>query len=108
MIKKYNEFLNESIKFISYKFNPSDQHNPFVDILEGHIDEDSYITYGIYIKDADGIEKGTEFMEYYVGSNYKEGSKKSSNSRNYAVNKIPAKFKSAWEELKNKYNKEYK
>ena len=33
------------------RFNPHTVHNPSCDILEGHIDEDKFITYGIYVED---------------------------------------------------------
>jgi len=47
-------------------------------------------------------------MEYYTGENYNVGSSKKSSSRAYTVDKIPAKYKTAWEELKAKYEAEYK
>lgn len=97
--------LNEAVKFISFKFNSHKNHNPSADILEGHINSDSFITYGIYVN---GPKKGNEFMEYYTGENYKVGSSKKSNSRVYGPDKIPAKYKAAWEELKAKYEAEYK
>jgi hypothetical protein len=96
--------LNEAVKFISFQFNSHKNHNPSADILEGHIDSDTFITYGIYVN---GPKKGDEFMEYYTGENYKQGSTKKSNSRLYEPNKIPAKYKNAWEELKAKYKAEY-
>jgi len=100
--------LNEAVKFISFKFNSHKNHNPCCDILEGHLDKDTFITYGIYIKDDGSKKKGDEFMEYYTGENYKVGSTKKSNSKAYTVDKIPSKYKAAWEELKSKYEAEYK
>jgi len=106
-IQLFEQFINEG-KFINFKFNSSKDYNPFCDILEGHLDKDTFITYGIYVK-ADGSKKvGDEFMEQYTGSNYKVGSDKRSNSRVYEPSKIPVKYKAAWEELKAKYEKEYK
>ncbi|MEK6879772.1 MAG: hypothetical protein AABY22_09205, partial [Nanoarchaeota archaeon] len=88
------------------KFNSHKNHNPECDILEGVIDSDSFITYGIYVN---GENNGEEFMEYYSGENYVVGSKKRSSSKNFTVDKIPAKYKSAWSKLKEKYNSgEYK
>ena len=112
-MKKFNikewkdKFLNEG-KFINFKFNSHKDHNPCCDILEGHLDGDTFITYGIYVKDDGSRKVGDEFMEQYTGSNYKVGSSKRSNSRIYEPSKIPAKYKAAWEELKAKYEKEYK
>lgn len=108
-IQLFEQFINEGIKFINFKFNSHKNHNPYCDILEGHLDKDTYITYGIYVKDSSAEwKKGDEFMEYYTGENYKVGSNKKSSSRLYAIDKIPAKYKAAWEELKAKYEKEYK
>jgi len=107
-VKLFEQFINEAIKFTDFKFNSHKAHNPSVDVLEGHIDKDSFITYGIYVKDSGDKKKGDEFMEYYTGENYKVTSSKKSNSRIYTSDKIPAKYKSAWEELKSKYEKEYK
>ena len=82
------------------KFNSHKNHNPECDILEGHLDKDSLITYCINIK---GPNKGEESMEYYMGSNYNAASDKKSFSKHYTIDKIPSKYKSAWTELKNKY-----
>jgi hypothetical protein len=108
-IKLFEQFVNEAVKFIDFEFNSHKNHNPYCDILQGHLDKDTFITYGIYIKD-DGTRRkaGDEFMEYYTGENYNVGSSKKSNSRVYSVDKIPAKYKAAWEELKAKYESEYK
>lgn len=106
-IKLFEQFLNEG-KFTEFKFNSNKDHNPCCDILEGHLDGDTFITYGIYVKDDGSKKVGDEFMEQYTGSNYKVGSSKRSNSRVYEPSKIPAKYKAAWEELKAKYEKEYK
>ena len=107
-IKLFEQFINEAVKFLDYQFNSHKNHNPSCDILEGHLDSDTYITYGIYVKDDGSRKVGDEFMEYYTGENYKVGSSKKSNSRVYGPDKIPAKYKATWEELKSKYENEYK
>lgn len=94
----------EIVKFEKLKFNSHKNHNPKTDILEGHIDGDSFITYGI---DVNGDKKGTEHMEYYKGSNFVVGSKKPSSSRYYTKDAIPAKWKASWEELKKEYEEKY-
>ncbi len=86
--------------FIKTQFNSHENHNPDTDILEGHIDSDSFITYAI---DVNGKNKGKESMEYYSGENYVVGSKKKSSSRHYEADKIPAKYKPLWLELKSIY-----
>ncbi len=86
------------------KFNSHTNHNPNCDILEGKIDSDSFMTYGIYVL---GDKKGQEFMEYYRGENYVVGSTKRSHSNYFAVNNIPSKYKDAWEELKKIYETRY-
>ena len=103
-IKLYEEFVGEAYKFYDLFFNSHIDHNPECDILEGHLDKDSLITYGIYIK---GPKEGLEFMEYYSGSNYKSTSDKRSNSKLFMVDKIPAKYKAMWEDLKKIYENEY-
>ena len=103
-IKLYEEFVGEAYKFYDLFFNSHVDHNPECDILEGHLDKDSLITYGIYIK---GPKEGLEFMEYYSGSNYKPTSDKRSNSKLFMVDKIPAKYKAMWEDLKKIYQNEY-
>ena len=100
----FNQFINEAYKFKSLNFNSHTNHNPECDILEGHIDSDTFITYGIYVK---GSKKGSEFMEYYSGSNYKTGSSKRSNSKMYDANSIPSKYKTMWEDLKAEYENNY-
>jgi hypothetical protein len=86
-------------------FNSHKNHNPQCDILEGHLDVDTMITYGIY---ENGPKKGLEFMEYYSGKNYVCSSNKKSHSRYFSVEKIPAKYKKQWCELKDIYEIEYK
>lgn len=95
--------LNEAT-FLKVSFNSHIDHNPSADILEGHIDKDSYITYGIYVN---GPEKGTEFMEYYSGENYKPGSTKRSNSKYFEASEIPKRYKSLWDSLKATYKTDY-
>lgn len=93
------------INFLEYEFNPHTKHNPYADILAGKIDNDTEITYGIYVK---GKDAGEEFMEYYAGENYVVGSNKRSKSNMWKPQEIPAKYKNAWESLKQKYETEYK
>lgn len=96
--------------FTKLRFNSNTWHNSECDILEGHLDADSFITYGIYIKDsASGKRKaGDEFMEYYKGSNYVVGSKARPHSRVFGAENIPAKYKAKWNELKAIYEEKYK
>lgn len=103
-VRLYESFIKEAYKFYDLFFNSHLDHNPECDILEGHLDKDSLITYGIYIK---GPKQGLEFMEYYSGSNYKPTSDKRSSSRLFMVDKIPAKYKAMWEDLKKIYEDEY-
>ena len=93
------------VQIIETKFNSHKNHNPYADILEGKIDKDSFITYYVYVK---GDEIGKEGMEYYVGSNYVVGSSKKSSSRRYDADKIPSKYKKAWDRLKSEYNEKHK
>jgi hypothetical protein len=107
-IQSFNEFLNEAAttKWYDLVFNSHKNHNPNCDILEGHLDRNSLITYGIYVN---GPEKGNEFMEYYSGPNYKPeavGTSRST-SRMYTSDKIPAKYLNMWQELREIYENEY-
>lgn len=109
-IKTFEQFINENFineGFDKIQFNSHEKHNPDVDILSGYLDKDSYITYGVYIKDTKYAKKGDEFMEYYKGSNYMPDSTEKSSSRMYKVyngDKIPTKYKNKWEELKSLYS----
>jgi hypothetical protein len=103
-ILNFSQFINESFKFKNVKFNSHKNHNPSADIIEGHIDGDTFITYGIYVN---GPKKGEEFMEIYTGENYKVGSTKRSHSRIYSPDKIPSKYKSMWTDLKDTYESDY-
>ena len=87
------------IKFRSHK-----NHNPECDILEGYLDNDKYVTYGIYVN---GQNKGKEFMEYYSGENYSPGSIKHSHSRHFEVPNLPLKYKPIWNKLKQIYQEKY-
>lgn len=106
-IELFKDFINESFKFKKIKFNSHKNHNPSADILQGHLNDDTFITYGIYIKDASGKKVGDEFMEIYTGENYNVGSSKKSNSRVYSPDKIPSKYKSMWNDLKSEYESTY-
>ncbi len=105
-MKPVDEFVKggEVINFKKVKFNSHKNHNPNTDILEGHIDDDSFITYGI---DVNGDKKGKEHMKYYKGSNYVVGSNAKSTSRHYEKDAIPAKYLSSWNELKKQYEEKY-
>lgn len=89
-------------QFTGFRFNSHECHNPACDILEGFIDKDSLLTYGIYVG---GPHQGQEFCEYYHGSNYRAGSKAKSYSRHYVAPRIPTAYVSMWEELREMYNK---
>lgn len=105
-IQTFEAFLNESqLGFINTKFNSHRDHNPECDILEGHINGDTFITYGIYVN---GPKIGEEFMEMYTGSNYKPDSQKKSNSRHYKGSDVPQKYLAKWQELKAIYENKYK
>jgi hypothetical protein len=106
-IHTFESFLNEAqaTNWYDLKFNSHNDHNPVCDILEGHLDRDKMITYGIYVK---GPNTGQEFMEYYSGPNYKpESAGKRSSSNYFAPDKIPAKYQNMWNELRNIYQTEY-
>lgn len=106
------------------KLNSHKNHNPTCDILCYQLDKDTTITYGVYVKPyirrdhignylgngLYGINKGTEFMEVYVGENYNVGSTKRSYSRcyQYGTNKMPEKYWKLWVELKQLYKEKYK
>lgn len=105
-IKSFTQ-LFEAGTFKKLNYNSHFDHNPDCDILEGHFG-DYFITYGIYVNDKGANKKGDEFMEYYTGSNFMSGTDKKSHSRMYTADKIPAKYKAAWEELKKEYNANYK
>jgi len=105
MIKSFENFINEGYQWYDLKFNSHKDHNPEADILEGHIDRNTLITYGIFVK---GPKTGEEFMEYYTGPNYKpESLNKSSRSKYFSSSEIPAKYKKMWDELKSTYENDY-
>jgi hypothetical protein len=81
-------------------FNSNKDHNPEYDILEGHINDDTFIT---YYKKVKGENVGAEGMEYYTGENFVVGSNLKSFSRNYEASKIPKKHKAKWLKLKEAY-----
>lgn len=82
------------------KFNSHASHNPECDILEYPLDENSFITYGIHVS---GKNKGEQFCEYYRGSNFVVSSNKTSYSRYFPFDQIPAKYLDLWIALKNYY-----
>ena len=80
----------------NFTFNSHKWHNPSCDIVELKIDDDTFITYGVYVKDVETQlhskikREGTQFMEYYSGPNYNLNSKKSRNySRAYGLDNAP-------------------
>lgn len=75
-------------------------HNPNCDILVGHLDDDTDLTYGIYVN---GPETGQEFCEYYSGENYCPNSSKRSYSRMWIPSNIPVKYKQLWQLLRSNY-----
>ena len=89
-----------TIPFKGTIFRSHKNHNPHCDILEGILDEDSLITYGVYVN---GPEKGQEFCEYYRGENYRLGSKKRSYSRCWKPVNIPIKYFTRWQLLRSIY-----
>jgi len=93
--------MNTIIPFkLGVTFHSHTNHNPDCDILVGHIDEDTNLTYGTYIK---GPRKGQEFCEYYSGENYCIKSKKRSYSRMWTPVNIPVKYYTLWQVLRSNY-----
>lgn len=88
------------IPFKGANYHSHRNHNPDCDILEGYLDQDSLITYGVYIR---GPKKGQEFCEYYRGENYRMLSKKRSYSRCWKPTNIPVKYKDLWQLLRSIY-----
>lgn len=88
-------------------FNSHKNHNPSCDILELQINNNSMITFGIYVNDTDKNKKGDKFMEFYSGQNYVVGSTQKSYSRMFAYPNIPKKYIKQWIELKNIYVEKY-
>lgn len=95
------------------KFNLHSFHNPDCDILEYELDDDTKITYGVYLKKATAqrncsnytLDAGDEFMEIYTGANYNLKSTKRSYSRVYYIKdgKIPDKYINLFQQLKDYY-----
>jgi hypothetical protein len=77
---------NITAPFSGTIFHSHKNHNPKCDIIEGIIDDDCFITYGIYVN---GPKKGQEFCEYYRGENYRMPSKLRSYSRRWKPTDIP-------------------
>lgn len=89
------------IPFKGTTFHSHNNHNPECDILVGHLDDDTDITYGRYLK---GPHAGEEFMEYYSGENYVAKSKKKTNySRCWKPINIPVKYFCLWQLLRSTY-----
>jgi hypothetical protein len=87
------------------KFNCHTKHNPNCDILESKLDEDSFITYGVYVN---GPNKGKDFFEYYYGANYVLGSNMRSHSRLYHnIKDVPKTRASAYHNLRSLFKSKY-
>lgn len=95
---------------IKWHFNKGG--NPYWDIIEGHLsDGETVICYSIKIKEPRinhrnpifNQKKGTELLEVYIGQNYVPGSTRKSFSKTYTPIQIPKKYRTLWEELKEKY-----
>lgn len=84
-------------------YNSHQVHNPYCDIVEGHIDGDSFLTYGEYVNNPN-----VKFVEYYSGENYVVGSKRRSHSRSWLLGAEPKKYAAQVAELKRLYNQKYK
>lgn len=88
------------------KFNSHKSHNYECDIVEGKIDSDSFLTFGIHVN---GVNKGKTFCEYYKGSNYVANSKLPSYSRMWANEiDIPKKYYAMFKELEAIYEEQYR
>jgi hypothetical protein len=86
-------------------FHSHTVHNPNCDILVGHIDQDTDMTYGRYLT---GPNAGEEFMEYYRGPNYVHRStKNSSYSRRWKPINIPVKYFCLWQLLRSVYAQQH-
>lgn len=96
-----NEASRYSKNFTKIKFNSHKNHNPNADIVEGWINDNSFITYVLDLK------SGVESMEYYTGENYTARPGKSF-SRHFQITQIPKKYRALWEELKTIYQTQYK
>lgn len=88
-------------------FNSHLNHNPECDILEGRLNIDTFITFGIYVKNTNTNKIGDKFMELYTGKNYNINSTKRSHSRKWDYPNIPAKYKETWNELEKIYLNNY-
>lgn len=91
---------NVIIPFKGTTYHSHRNHNPGCDIIEGHLDQDSLITYGVYVN---GPKKGQEFCEYYKGENYCMHSTKRSYSRCWKPVNIPVKYFTLWQLLRSIY-----
>jgi len=87
--------FGKGVRFFSHK-----NHNPDCDIMVGQIDDDTSLSYGVYVK---GPRTGQEFCEYYSGENYNILSRKRSCSRMWYADKMPIKYRKLWEVLRSNY-----
>jgi hypothetical protein len=84
-------------------YNSHQVHNPSCDIVEGHLDGDSFLTYGEYVNNPN-----VKFIEYYSGENYVVGSKRRSHSRHWLLGEEPKKWSAHVAELRKLYSQNYK
>ena len=82
------------------KFLPNTSHNPNCNIIQGQIDDNTLIIFGVYVN---GLKEGQRFCEVYKGRNYIPNSPFKSYSRYYAFGDIPEKYMAHWIKLKDIY-----
>jgi hypothetical protein len=108
-VKLFEQFLNESklknVRFISHKTGIK-----AMDQVEAIFGDDTFVTYGIFVKDTNVPKqnKGVEFLGIESGSKYFDDSAKKSFNKFYYADEIPAKWKSVFNELKGMYEKDFK
>jgi len=108
-VKLFEQFLNESklknVKFISHKTGIK-----AMDQVEAMFDDETFVTYGIFVKDTNvpRQDKGSEFFTIESGSKYFDNSTKRPVNKFYYADEIPSKWKSVFNELKGMYEKDFK
>jgi len=98
-IKLFEAFLKPGVKFLKYVFSPSS--DGMIDILEGYLNNDTFMTYYVYRPSS--VFAGDEGMELYSGCNYVKGSSKRSYSSHCIKDEIPKMYKDQWESLRSLY-----
>ena len=101
-VRELNESLFKKIQFSSHK-----DYNPNADIIEGKLDDDIVVAYGVIVN---GKGKGKEFMWYYSGPIHSPSSQRANNFSKYfeGESNVPKKYKKYWLELKTIYDKKSK